>query len=175
MEVPKFLPGTTIPGRLIVKGKPVETAPLRTIAFGTWEVVGQPAGTGEQLALAGYVYMHCDFVSVVGFVCEYSQRSRHLFQTKPEPVTISDARRNRTYVSAAIAWYMEINIAESDAYIDREIAARERKVSRKPAAPKYGWPTAAYTRQWNKHLKEHESCCYSEDSKGHDHGVLNVA
>lgn len=183
MEIPTTLPGTDIAAVLEKFDRkswamvPVESATRRQIFEGQWRIIDTRPGAWEQAALAGY-RINSEHANRWERPRTHVSTTNTLYGNNTQSVEVSvspDANHTRTYVSAAVREFIEAEIAAVNAQLDREIAARERKASRRPSTPKYGWPTAAYTRQWNKHVKAHESCCYSEGAKGHDHGVLNVA
>lgn len=137
MEVPTTLPGTDIAGYLIdVKtGKQLEVAPPRTIAHGWWVLTDCRPGAMERAARAGYRYVSLPprweqgptrtFMSMWGDKPP-AYHTVHRLEQQPDPVTVTpDARHTRNYASAAIAAYMEAEIAKELAKHEREVNSRK--------------------------------------------------
>lgn len=139
METPKTLPGTDIVGYLVdpKTGNRLESATPRAIARGWWEITDLRPGVWALAADAGYRYYDCpprwdtgpgrNYVSMWGGKGrEYGEQ--HRIEQPATPVTVTpDDRHTRHYASAAMAAYMEAEIAKELAKLDKETASRKHR------------------------------------------------
>lgn len=161
MEVPKCLPGTTIPGWLIkpLTGQRIEKASLNQMRHGYWEVGVYTTGLGEQLCHAGYVNAEKHLGCVVLCLDHGPWKPN---QHEHIAVSVTTGNGQRSYLSKAHAWFYEMEIAEEMEKLAREKAHRPKPTYYDSIVNRYGRPWSTHNRKLNEHREAHANCCYTE-------------